>query len=390
LKPILRDLKEEFPIKRNVAYFNNASYTPMSQSARDAIAQALDEYSNYGPSDENYLKIKAGGEQARETLSKLIHVPKEGIVFTESATESINLVANGFRLSAGDCIVTRGGSSEHSSNFLPWKYYADRKRARIMDLKVDDELGSPEISELDSVLKETKARLVVMSHVLYNLGTIMPVTEASRVAHERGALFFLDASQSIGCIDVDLEKIDCDFAAGTAAKWLCGPLGLGFFYAKSSALDELNPLNFGPNSCTYTPDGSFKILESAWKLQEGFRNWAYCFGLIAAIDLITSFGIMHVREKNLRLAHLLVEELSSLKSLRLIGNYYDERTRTSIIPLETTSIKPAEIVRRLSESNIVVAEREIKEKKILRISPHFYNDEDEASNLIAKLRAMSL
>jgi cysteine desulfurase / selenocysteine lyase len=384
VQPLQRDLNVEFPVKQSVVYLNNASYTPMSKSGTDAIALALEEYSKNGPSDENYLKLKAGGDLARERLSKLINGTKDELVFTESATQSINLVANGFKLSQNDCVITRGGSNEHPSNFLPWKYYVESKQARIIDLRTDDS-GFPDLSELDSILKQTKAKLVVMTHVLYNLGTIMPVTEACRIAHERGALFFLDASQSVGNIPVDLKMIDCDYAAGTAAKWLCGPLGLGFFCCKNSALKYLDPLNFGPNACTYSPDGSFKVLDSAWKLQEGFRNWPYCFGLIAAVDLLTTFGLAWIRDKNLRLANLIAEEISRFGGFRLIG-HREERIVTSIVPIETINLKPLEVVQRLSKSNIVVAEREIREKKILRISPHFYNDEEEIAQLVSELR----
>ncbi len=379
-----RDLKEEFVIKQSVAYFNNASYTPMSKSAIDSISGALEEYSKKGPSDENYLRLKAGGDLAREKLSKLINAPQEDIIFTESATQSINIVANGFRLLPHDSVITRGGSSEHPSNFLPWKYYLEKKGANMVDLKTD-QFGTPDLSELDSSLKQSKAKLVVMSHVLYNLGTILPVAEVARVTHEREALFFLDASQSVGSVPVDLKTIDCDYAAGTAAKWLCGPLGLGFFYCKKNALEYLEPLNFGPNACTYTPEGTFKVLDSSLRLQEGFRNWAYCYGLIAAIDLLTSFDLPRVREKNLRLADMIIEELSNFKQLRLIGSI-DERTRTSIIPFDTTDLKPIDVVQRLSKAKVVVAEREIANKKILRISPHFYNDEEEVNLLVRELR----
>ncbi len=379
------NLNEEFPIKSTTVYFNNASYTPMSKSATNAISQAVTSYSKFGPSDEFYLKLKEGGNLVREKLSKLLNVPKEGIVFTESATQSINMVANGFKLSPGDYMISRGGATEHPSNFLPWKYYADTKKARILDLKTDS-YGVPDLAMLDSALKETKAKLVVMSHVIYNLGTIMPVAEASKISHEHGARFFLDASQSVGSIPTDLEAIDCDFCAGTAAKWLCGPLGLGFFYCKKEALDSLEPLNFGPNACTYTPDGEFSVLETAAKLQEGFRNWAYCYGFSAAIDLVTSLGVPSVREKNLRLADAIIEELSLDKSFRMIGSSRKAQ-RTSITPFETLDIKPIDIVQKLSKERITVAEREVGSKKILRISPHFYNDEEEVSRLVRALRA---
>lgn len=378
----MQNFEDEFPIKASLAYFNNASYTPMSKSAIDAIVHALEGYSRAGPSDEYYLKLKEGGNIARTSLSQILNVPRQSLLFTESATQSINLVANGFKISKDDNVITRGGSSEHPSNYLPWQYYIPRKGASIIDLATDS-LGTPDLSELDSELKKSHAKLVVISHVLYNLGTIQPVEEIGKIIHERNALFFLDASQSIGNIEVDLSEINCDYAAGTAAKWICSPLGLGLFYCKQEALDFLDPLNFGPNSCTYTPDGEFKELEEPLRLQEGFRNWAYCYGLVSALSLTNQIGQENITRHNIELGNEVIESLSN--DFRFIGSN-DPKTRTSIIPFETKT-KPLEMVQKLGKQKIVIAEREIKERKILRISPHFYNDDKETSRLITALNS---
>src|SRR5579883_2287200 len=190
-------LWKQFPIKRTRAYFNNASYTPMSKDAIEAIFSAIKEYSQRGPDDEFYREFKAKSNECRKKLADLINSGNpECIVFTESATQSINLVANGFKFSRGDSVVIRGGPSEHPSNYIPWIYYARAKGVNIYSLKTDD-IGLPDLSELDSVLKEARSRLVVVSHVLYNYGTILPAREIGKVAHERGALFFLDISQSV-------------------------------------------------------------------------------------------------------------------------------------------------------------------------------------------------
>jgi cysteine desulfurase/selenocysteine lyase len=380
-------LIEEFPIKKTRFYFNNASYTPMSQSAIAAIYSVISSYSLNGPDDQFYLKFKSGSDVAREKLSKFIGSSRpENIVFTESATQSINLVANGFRFQRGDAIITRGGATEHPSNFAPWKHYGEVKGIRIIDLK-GDELGIPDLSELDSALKVSKAKLVVVSHVLYNFGTIIPAKEIGRIVHERGALFFLDVSQSVGNIPVNLEEIDCDFAAGTASKWLCGPLGLGFFFCKSESLDYLEPLNFGPNSCQYDYAGNLGEIGLPGRLQEGFRNWAYVYGLSAAIDLLVRFGAdLDRRRKNLALSRLIIELASSKleKSLKLLSSP-DDRLRSSIVAFESLGKKPADIVAQLMRSAVVVAEREIGVKRFLRISPHFYNDESEVEKLVQEL-----
>ena len=380
-----KHLESEFPIKKETAYFNNASYTPMSTSAVNAILEVLRGYSSVGPSDEYYRSLKDGANSCREKLSRVINATRESIVFTESATQSINFVANGLRLNKGDTIVTRGGASEHPSNYLPWKYYSEARGLNIADLDTD-ELGVPDLSKLDSVLKESGAKLVVMSHVLYNMGTIMPVREVARIAHERSALFVLDSAQSVGNIKVDVAEIGCDFLAGTAAKWLCGPLGLGFFYCTNEALESLEPLNFGANACTLTPEGRYKISANAERLQEGFRNWAYTYGLSAAIDLWNESGLEGIRRKNLKLADMIVDAISAMPAKFAFLGTREDKIRTSILPIATVGQKTADVVRNLAKQGIVIAEREIQEKKILRISPHFYNDENETEKLIQALR----
>ena len=377
-----RDAALEFPIKESgVAYFNNASYTPMSKYAIDAISQAITSYSRSGPDDAFYANFKEGANDAKRKLAKILNSSPDELVFTESATQSIDFVANGLKHSKGDTWIVRGLATEHPSNSLPWRYYSSAKAVNLIDLGVDS-LGLPDLSELDSILKSTHAKLVVASHVIYNLGTVMPVREMCKIAHERGALFFLDASQSVVSVPVDLQGIDCDFMAGTAAKWLCGPLGLGFFFCKRESLEHLQPLNFGAMACdSYKPDGSFEVARGVVRLQEGFRNWAYAYGLGAAIDVLEDFGLEKVRSKNLDMADAIIETIKKHhERYRFIGSE-SESLRTSIIPLECLESRPLDVVERLRKLGITIAEREIGPKKILRISPHFYNDESELERL---------
>ncbi|HKW04512.1 MAG TPA: aminotransferase class V-fold PLP-dependent enzyme, partial [Nitrososphaerales archaeon] len=121
---MITNLEEEFPIKHRNSYFNNASYTPVSARATKAIFRAIQSYATIGPSDEYYRDMREGADSCRKKLASLIKAPFDSIVFTEGATQSINFVANGLMLEKGDTIITRGGTSEHPSNFLPWEYYA--------------------------------------------------------------------------------------------------------------------------------------------------------------------------------------------------------------------------------------------------------------------------
>ena len=375
----------EFPIKRRTAYLNNASYTPMFDSAISEATRQLRSFSENGPDDPYYLTFKNGANVAREKLASILNALPEGFVFTESATQAINLVANGFKFNEGDIIVTRGGATtEHPSDYLPWLYYADAKGARIHDLKVDAS-GLPDLAALDSAIRETRAKLVVSSHVLYNLGTIEPAQEMCRIAHERGAAFFLDVSQSVGSIPVDFRTIGCDYAAGTASKWLCGPLGVGFLYCSDGAASRLEPLNFGANATQYVDNLTYTVLTGASRLQEGFRNWAYIYAFATAMDVWSRFGLAEIRDRDMRLVRSIVGRISEMKSKYRVLVDFDDNRRTCIIPVETLKETPLDVVQRGLKAHVTIAQREFGVKKILRISPHFYNDENEVEKLFSIL-----
>lgn len=379
-------IEKEFPVKRHTAYLNNASYTVMVDSAIAEASRRLREFSEHGPDDAFYLTYRSGSYVAKERLGKILNADQRGFVFAESATQAINLVANGFKFSKGDTIVTRGGqTTEHPSDYLPWVYYADAKGVRIRDVPVDSS-GVPDLGVFDSAIRETKARLVVSSHVIYNLGTIEPVEEMCRIAHERGAAFFLDASQSAGNIPVDLDAIGCDYAAGTASKWFCGPLGVGYLYCRDEdAAAQLEPLNFGANATEYVDNLSYKILSGPARLQEGYRNWAYVYAFAVAMDVWNSFGPDQIRDADTELALEIVERLSELKEKYRLLVDFDDGRRTCIIPVETLKETPNDVVQRGMKSHVTIAQREFGRKKILRISPHFYNDRSEIERLFEVL-----
>ena len=373
-------LEKEFPIKKQVAYLNNASYTPMFGSAISEATRQLRRFSENGPDDAFYLTFRGGANAAREKLGALLNAHPQGFVFADSATQSINLVANGFKFRKGDAIVTRGGqTTEHPSDYLPWLHYAKAKGVAVRDVPVDS-AGVPDLADLESAVRETKAKLVVTSHVVYNLGTVEPAKEMCKVAHENGAAFFLDVSQSVGNVQVDLGSIGADFAAGTASKWLCGPLGVGFLYSTEAASALLEPVSYGANATEYVDNTNYRDLTGAARMQEGFRNWAYVYAFATAIDLWGSVGLEKVRETGMKLARAIVEEVSTLRRYKVLVDFDDGR-RTPIVPVETLEETPNDVVQRGLKARVTVAQREFGRKKILRISPHFYNDESEVERL---------
>lgn len=383
------DIKQLFPIKRHFAYFNNATNGAMSSSCLEAITSTVNTMATQGIDLELYRELKEVATTTRGKLATLLHAAStDNFLFTESTTQGINLLACSLSIKKGETIFTRAGINEHPSNYVPWLYNAKRNRANIIDIPVDRN-GLPSLEEFDTVLGKAKnPRLVVLGHVIYNLGTILPVEELTRIAHDHGALVFLDVAQSAGSLPLRLDAIGCDFAAGTAAKWLCGPFGLGFVYFRKEALPNLDYRSYQEG---LPPINTVDAYDSVEMPLFYFRNYAYVAGLEKSLDILIHFGIQRVRAINKDLVRAVIENLGSMqKSYQILGDF-DEKIRASLIAIEPKAKRDSNLVvkttvKKLAQKGVVVALREFEGRKIIRISPHFFNDDGEVSSLISNLR----
>lgn len=380
---VSKDILSDFPISDKI-YLNNASVSLMPNQSIEAMKEFLVTYNSMGPDSkdsESFVTKKL--RNVRKTISKIISCQPNEIILTQSTTDGINFVANGLSFENDSNIIIRGMSHEHHANFYPWIKL--KEKISIKNLPIDSN-GFFKLNDLESSL-DNNTKLVALSHALYNTGSILPVETIGKILHDK-VPFFIDGAQSIGCVeDVDVSRIQCDFMSFNGSKWLCGPMGTGLFYCNRKSSELLDPKTIGGESAMIYDDSKIAYKELPDKFQTGFRNYVGIVGLESSANYLLNFGIKNIREKNQYLSNLFREELSKIPNVILYGPE-DPNDRTSIISFNIKGSDSQEIVDKLEKQNIVLAVREIMEKKIVRASPHFFNTESQILKVIDAIKKL--
>jgi len=381
-------IRKDFPVTKKKIYMNCGSFAPMPLSTIKSITDFLVRCSEEGPDSTSVQEhITTLMKELRDNLSRLINCDPEEIIFTQSTTEGINHVASGIKWKKSDAIIVRGGLHEHYANYFPWLNISKKFGVKLEEIKINDK-GFFDLDKIDKVAKNRNARLITLSHVLYNNGAIMPVEEVGEIAKRHQMLYSIDAAQSVGTIDVDVRKIGCDFLAFPGFKWICGPSGIGIFYCKKESAHMLTPRYIGGESAIITEKKDLIYTESPQKFQTGFRNYPGIAGLLSSINYIHRLGVNTIRKMNMKIANELVEELGRIPGISIFGPE-DEKIRSSIVSFTIDSVNPKKIVSGLEERGIIVAERDIVgggKKKAVRASPHFFNDINEVSTFVQNMK----
>ena len=379
-----KELIENSFVRSSRIYLNNASSSLIPLSTIKTMTDFTVRYNELGPDSLDFaslLSIKSN--ELRQTISRLVNCRQEEVILTSSVTEGINNVANGMSFAKDSNVVIRGTTHEHHANYYPWLRLASKIELRSIP---HDSNGFFEISELEKRL-DRNTKLVSLSHGLYNTGAILPIPEIGKILNERGIPFFLDAAQIVGCTEFDFAKTGADYAAFNGYKWLCGPMGIGIFICKREAASMLEPVNLAGESAMTYNDSKLAYKDIPDKFQGGFRNFAAIVGLQNSISFLSGLGIANIREKIIGLANLLREELAKIPDVTLYGPE-DQDRRTSIVSFTMGTKSPQEIVQQLERNGIVLAVREISEKKLVRASPHFFNTESDMLKLVDLLKRL--
>ena len=376
-----KDISDDFP-KSDKIYLNNASVSLMPNQSIDAMKDFLISYNSIGPdSKESEPFVTEKLRDVRKTIAKIISCQPDEIVLTQSTTDGINIVANGLSFDEKSNIIIRGMTHEHHSNFYPWLKL--KEKISLKNLPIDKD-GFFKLEDLESLIDDN-TKLVALSHALYNTGSILPLEEITKILND--VSFFVDSAQTVGCLDVDVSKINCNFMSFNGSKWLCGPMGTGLFYCNRKSSELLEPKTIGGESAIIYDDTSLAFKEIPDKFQTGFRNYVGIVGLESSVNYLLNFGLKNIREKNQYLSSLLREELSKIPKIILYGPE-DPNSRTSIVSFNIDGMDSQEVVDKLEKQNIVLALREIMEKKIVRASPHFFNSESEIMSVVDAIKKL--
>ncbi|MNS63487.1 putative cysteine desulfurase [compost metagenome] len=324
-------VRKDFPILsrevygKPLVYLDNGASAQKPQVVIDAVSHAYsNEYANVHRGL-HFLSNAATDayEAAREKVRRFLNAGSvDEIVFTKSSTEAINTVAYGYGMpviGVGDEIVI--SIMEHHSNIVPWHFIRERQGAKLVWVPVDDD-GAFHIEAFEKSLTE-RTKLVAITHMSNALGTIVPVKEICRIAHERGIPVLVDGSQGAVHMPVDVRDIDCDWYVMTGHK-LYGPSGIGVLYGKADRLSEMRPFQGGGEMILDVSEDNVTYNEPPHRFEAGTPPIVQAIGLGYALDYMDNLGRAAIAAHEADLAAYAAERLREINSLRIIGNAPDK------------------------------------------------------------------
>jgi cysteine desulfurase/selenocysteine lyase len=297
-------------------------------------------------------------ENSRSITSRFIGAGNQDeIVFTKSATEGINLVAyslsnaekgSKFHIKEDDEIVV--SEMEHHANLVPWQELARRTGAKLRWFKVTDE-GRLDLSDLDQIIN-AKTKLIALTQQSNVLGTINNLQEISARAKSVGALFLVDACQSVPHYPIDVIELGCDFLVFSGHKAL-GPTGVGVLWGRKDLLDEMPPFLTGGSMIETVTMESSTYLDAPKRFEAGVPNMAQAVGLAAAITYLQKIGIENIHEHEMRLTKLAIDGLVQIDGVSIIGPK-DLTNRGAVVSFAVDGIHPHDIGQALDQYGIAV------------------------------------
>lgn len=331
-------IREDFPIlsrkvyDRPLVYLDNGATTQKPLCVLDAMRE---EYLNVNANVHrgvHYLSQQATDlhEQAREKVRKFINAGSVNeIIFTRGTTESLNLVVSSFCdgfMSEGDEVIV--SVMEHHSNIVPWQLQAARKGISLRVIPMNGK-GELLLDEYEKLFTE-RTKIVSVTHVSNVLGTVNPVKEIVRIAHEHGIPVMVDGAQSTPHFAVDVQDIDCDFFAFSGHK-MYGPTGVGVLYGKEDWLDRMPPYQGGGEMIESVSFEKTVFEHLPFKFEAGTPDYVATHGLATAIDYISSIGIDNISRHEQELTRYCMERMQEIDGIRLFGTANDKDAVVSFL-----------------------------------------------------------
>ncbi len=322
----INKIREDFPILgrevygRPLVYLDNAATT---QKPRCVVEAITDEYYNVNANVHrgvHYLSQQATDlhEAAREKVRLFINARSTNeIIFTRGTTESLNLVVSSFcdgMMQEGDEVIV--SVMEHHSNIVPWQLQAAKKGISIRVIPMTDE-GELRLDEYEKLFTE-RTKIVSVTHVSNVLGTVNPIEEMIRIAHEHGVPVMVDGAQSTPHFAVDVQAMDCDFFAFSGHK-MYGPTGIGVLYGKEEWLDRLPPYQGGGEMIESVSFEKTVFEHLPFKFEAGTPDYVATTGLAKAIDYMTAVGMDNIQRHERELTEYAMQRLSEVEGIRIFG-----------------------------------------------------------------------
>ena len=381
-------VRAETPACEQIIHFNNAGASLMPDPVFKAITEHLK------------LECEIGGYEAENLaadelasfyteFAALLNCDRQEIAYVENATRAWDMAFYGLPLEKGDRILTHG--SEYSSNFLALLQQS-RRRGYEIDLVPSDESGQIDVEAMEAMIGP-RTRLIALTHVPTQGGLVNPAEAVGRVARKHELIYMLDACQSVGQIDLDVQKIGCHVLSGTGRKFLRGPRGTGFLYVAADMIDQIEPPFIDMHAANWIDKDEYEFAAGARR----YENWesyvAGRVGLARAVKYARHIGVDAIEERVTKLAATLREMLSSLPDLSV----HDLGVRKcGIVTFQKQDESAGEMSARLRQKGINVsvtdrlsaridfAERGLDQ--LVRASVHYFNTEGEIERFVSAVK----
>ncbi len=396
----VQEIRKQFPILDQevnghpLVYLDSAATSQKPISVIEAINDYYRKHNSNVHRGVHTLGTRAtdGYEGAREKVRKFINAAStEEVIFTRGTTTSINTIAASYgraNVSEGDEIVI--SHMEHHSNIIPWQQLAKEKGATLKYVPLQED-GTISIEDVrETVTPQTKiVSIMMVSNVL---GTMNPVKEIAKIAHENEAVMVVDGAQSAPHMKVDVNDLDCDFFAFSGHK-MAGPTGIGVLYGKKALLEAMEPVEFGGEMIDFVGlyDSTWK--ELPWKFEGGTPIIAGAIGLGAAIDFLEQIGLDEIEKHEHKLAAYALEKMSEVEGLTVFGPN-DPSKRAGLVTFNIDDVHPHDVATVLDAEGIAVRAghhcaqplmKWLKVSATARASFYLYNTEEDIDKLVAGL-----
>jgi cysteine desulfurase/selenocysteine lyase len=383
-------VRADTPACDRVLHFDNAGASLMPEPVFQAMQAVLRDERNVGGYE---AERRAADDLAAfySEFAALLNADPTEIAYVENATRAWDMAFYGLDLKPDDRVITHG--SEYASNYLAMLQQARRRGVHI-DVAPSDPSGQIDAAALETMITPL-TKLIAITHVPTQGGLVNPAAAVGAAARRHGVLYLLDACQSVGQIDLDVDTIGCDILSGTGRKYLRGPRGTGFLYVKESILERIDPPFIDLRAATWTGPDSYELASGARRFETWESNVAGRVGLTAAVRYARSIGLKTIEARVTDLADRLRDELAEIAGVTV----HDQgQTKCGLVTFRKEGNEPSDIAANLRAKNINISvstlpyarldlgARELN--SLARASIHYFNTEAEIARFADAVRML--
>ena len=361
----IQNIKKEFPVMEELIFFDHARVAPLPERVRKVVTAFVDDATRFGTA--HYENWVVGIDQARKSLGKLINAGTDEVAFVKNTSEGLAIVANGLDWKFGDNLVIP--DIEFPANVYPWW---NLKRLGVETRMVTAIEGRV---LFDDIIKhvDARTRLISISSVQCNSGFRCDLNRIGTFCKEKGILFCVDAIQSLGVLTMDVKRDYIDFLSADGHKWMLSVEGLGGFYISREVLEKIYPVTVGWGNMVNATDFmnyEFTFRPNAQRFEEGSLNTMSIHAFGAALDLLLETGIENIENRVMIIGDRILEQLNQRRLKIYSSTRFEERSGNISFYMNQDV---SEVYEWMLKNKVKLTVRDGH----VRLSPHFYNSEDE-------------